>query len=72
MPPRGLATQERPLVDEGTVTVRNHGVVTIGNDIHKARAVVESLEEWAKIWTITKLFGGPKYVLDESKYIESK
>lgn len=44
------------------VIIRNHGVVTIGNSIHQARAVVESLEEWAKIWTITKVFGGPKYV----------
>lgn len=49
------------------VIIRNHGVVTVGNDIHKARAVIESLEEWAKIWAITKLFGGPKYVFDECK-----
>lgn len=49
------------------VIIRNHGVVTVGNDIHKARAVVESLEEWAKIWAIIKLFGGPKYVFDECK-----
>lgn len=47
------------------VIIRNHGVVTVGNDIHKARAVIESLEEWAKVWTITKLFGGPKHVFDE-------
>ncbi|MFY9965586.1 MAG: class II aldolase/adducin family protein [Nitrososphaeraceae archaeon] len=57
----------KPQEDIRAVIIRNHGVVTVGNDIHKARAVVESLEEWAKIWTITKLFGGPKYVLDESK-----
>jgi L-fuculose-phosphate aldolase len=51
------------------VIIRNHGVVTVGNNIHQARAVVESLEEWA----ITKLFGGPKYVFDEPKrIIESK
>jgi L-fuculose-phosphate aldolase len=54
------------------VIIRNHGVVTVGNDIHKARAVVESLEEWAKVWTITKLFGGPKHVFDECKHIESE
>jgi L-fuculose-phosphate aldolase len=35
----------------------------VGNDIHQARAVVEALEEWAKILTISKIFGGPKYRL---------
>jgi ribulose-5-phosphate 4-epimerase/fuculose-1-phosphate aldolase len=45
------------------VIIRNHGVVSIGNNIHQARAVIESLEEWAKIFTISKIFGGPKYVL---------
>ena len=30
------------------VMIRNHGVVTVGNNIHQARAVVEALEEWAK------------------------
>jgi ribulose-5-phosphate 4-epimerase/fuculose-1-phosphate aldolase len=45
------------------VIIRNHGVVSIGNNIYQARAVVESLEEWAKIYTISKIFGGPKYVL---------
>jgi L-fuculose-phosphate aldolase len=49
------------------VIIRNHGVVAVGNDIYKARAVVESLEEWAKIWTVTKLFGGPKYLFNNSK-----
>jgi L-fuculose-phosphate aldolase len=45
------------------VIIRNHRVVSIGNNIHQARAVIESLEEWAKIFTISKIFGGPKYVL---------
>ena len=45
------------------VIIRNHGVVSIGNNIQQARAVIESLEEWAKIYTISKIFGGPKYVL---------
>ena len=54
------------------VIIRSHGVVTTGNDIHKARAVVESLEEWAKVWTITKLFGGPKHVFDGCKHMESE
>jgi L-fuculose-phosphate aldolase len=45
------------------VIIRNHGVVSVGNDIHKARTVVESLEEWAKILTISKICGGPKYAL---------
>jgi L-fuculose-phosphate aldolase len=45
------------------IIIKNHGVVTVGNDIHQARAVVEALEEWAKILTISKIFGGPKYRL---------
>jgi len=45
------------------IIIKNHGVVTVGNDIHQARAVVEALEEWAKILTISKIFGGPKYTL---------
>jgi L-fuculose-phosphate aldolase len=63
---------ETPREEIRAVIIRNHGVVTVGNDIHKARAVVESLEEWAKVWTITKLFGGPKYVFDECKDIENE
>jgi L-fuculose-phosphate aldolase len=47
------------------VIIRNHGVVTVGNNIHQARAVVEALEEWAKILTISKIFSGPKYVFDK-------
>ena len=46
------------------VIIKNHGVVAIGKDLDQARAVVESLEEWAKILTISKIFGGPKYYLD--------
>jgi L-fuculose-phosphate aldolase len=45
------------------IIIRNHGVVTVGKDIHQARAVVEALEEWAKILTVSKIFGGPKYKL---------
>jgi L-fuculose-phosphate aldolase len=45
------------------IIIRNHGVVAIGRDIHLARAVVEALEEWAKILTVSKIFGGPKYKL---------
>ena len=45
------------------VIIKNHGVVAVGNNIHQARAIVEALEEWAKILTISKIFGGPKYVL---------
>lgn len=47
------------------VIIKNHGVVTVGSNIHQARAVVEALEEWAKILTISKIFGGPKYVLEK-------
>ncbi len=46
------------------VIIRNHGVVAVGSNIHQARAVVEALEEWAKILTISKIFDGPKYVID--------
>jgi L-fuculose-phosphate aldolase len=45
------------------IIIKNHGIVTVGNDIHQACAVVEALEEWAKILTISKIFGGPKYRL---------
>jgi L-fuculose-phosphate aldolase len=45
------------------IIIRNHGVVTVGKDIHQARAVVEALEEWAKILMASKIFGGPKYKL---------
>jgi L-fuculose-phosphate aldolase len=43
------------------VIIKNHGVVAVGSNIHQARAVVEALEGWAKILTISKIFGGPKY-----------
>ncbi|HJU35025.1 MAG TPA: class II aldolase/adducin family protein [Nitrososphaera sp.] len=42
------------------VVIKNHGIVAVGKDIHEARAVVESLEEWAKILTISEIFGGAK------------
>ena len=48
------------------IIFRNHGVVAVGSNIDQARAVVEALEEWAKILTVAKIFGGPKYVLDNS------
>jgi L-fuculose-phosphate aldolase len=49
--------------DVRAIIIKNHGVVTVGNDIHQARAVAEALEEWAKILTISKIFSGPKYRL---------
>ncbi len=42
------------------VVIKNHGVVAVGKDVHQARAVVESLEEWAKILTVAEIFGGAK------------
>ncbi|MGN6348352.1 MAG: class II aldolase/adducin family protein [Candidatus Nitrosocosmicus sp.] len=45
------------------VIIRNHGVVSIGNNIHEARAIIESLEEWSKILVLSKVFGGPRYIL---------
>jgi ribulose-5-phosphate 4-epimerase/fuculose-1-phosphate aldolase len=52
--------------DLRAVIIKNHGVVAVGSNIDQARAVVEALEEWAKILTVSKIFGGPKYVLDNS------
>jgi ribulose-5-phosphate 4-epimerase/fuculose-1-phosphate aldolase len=45
------------------VVIKNHGVVAAGTSIHHARAIVESLEEWAKVLSVAKLFGGPGYLL---------
>jgi L-fuculose-phosphate aldolase len=45
------------------VVIKNHGIVAVGKDIHQARAVVEALEEWAKILTISEIFGGPREYL---------
>ena len=42
------------------VVIQNHGVVAIGKDIHHARAVVEALEEWSKILTVSEIFGGAR------------
>jgi len=38
------------------VIIKNHGVVVIGENLDKARSVVESLEEWAKVLTVSKIF----------------
>ena len=38
------------------VIIKNHGVVAVGEDLDKARTVVESLEEWSKVLTISKIF----------------
>ena len=46
------------------VIIKNHGVVAGGTDIHHARAIVESLEEWAKILTIAQAFDGSRDYLD--------
>ena len=46
------------------VVVKNHGVVAGGKDLHHARAIIESLEEWAKIVTIARIFGGPRNYLE--------
>jgi L-fuculose-phosphate aldolase len=46
------------------VVIKNHGVVAGGADITRARAIVESLEEWAKILTVTQVFGGASDWLD--------
>jgi L-fuculose-phosphate aldolase len=48
------------------VVIKNHGVVAVGKDIHQARAVVESLEEWAKILAVSEIFGGAKDYLTQT------
>jgi L-fuculose-phosphate aldolase len=50
------------------VIIKNHGVVAVGSNIDQARDVVEALEECAKILTVSKIFGGPKFLLDNSTY----
>ena len=40
------------------VIIKNHGVVAIGKNLDEARSVVESLEEWAKVLTVCKIFSG--------------
>lgn len=45
------------------VVIKNHGVEAASKSIHHARAIVESLEEWAVVLTVAKIFGGPKYLL---------
>lgn len=46
------------------VVIKNHGVVAGGINIDHARAIVESLEEWAKILTVAQVFGGASDWLD--------
>lgn len=46
------------------VVIKNHGVVAGGRDIHHARAMIESLEEWSKILTVAQVFGGVSDWLD--------
>ncbi|MEW6605360.1 MAG: class II aldolase/adducin family protein [Thermoproteota archaeon] len=46
------------------VVIKNHGVVAGGSNLEHARAIVESLEEWAKILTVAQVFGGPLDWLD--------
>jgi ribulose-5-phosphate 4-epimerase/fuculose-1-phosphate aldolase len=60
------STFERRDNDEGqikAVIIRNHGVVVIRNNVYQANTVIESLEEWAKIHAISKVFSGPKDLL---------
>ncbi|MGI0025143.1 MAG: class II aldolase/adducin family protein, partial [Nitrososphaera sp.] len=45
------------------VVVKNHGVIAGGEDMHHARAIAESLEEWAKILFVSRTFGGVKDIL---------
>ena len=62
----GLARAVSGEFKKGTraVVIKNHGVVAGGEDIDHARAIVESLEEWAKILTVAQVFGGASDWLD--------
>lgn len=43
--------------------IKNHGVVAAAANIHAARAIIESLEEWSKILVLSKVLGGPSELL---------
>jgi L-fuculose-phosphate aldolase len=67
--PSGSAELAKAVSDEfqkdaRAVVIKNHGVVAGANDIGHARAIVESLEEWAKILTVAQMFGGASDWLD--------
>jgi L-fuculose-phosphate aldolase len=67
--PSGSADLAKEVSDEfkkgsKVVVIKNHGVVAGGSNMEHARALVESLEEWAKILTFAELFGGPSDWLD--------
>jgi L-fuculose-phosphate aldolase len=67
--PSGSAELAKAVSDEfkksaRVVVIKNHGVVAGGSDIHHARAIVESLEEWSKILTVAQVFGGATDWLD--------
>jgi len=67
--PSGSADLAKEVSDEfkkgsKVVVIKNHGVVAGGSNIEHARALVESLEEWAKILTFAELFGGASDWLD--------
>lgn len=47
------------------VVVKNHGVIAVGANIHHARAIIESLEEWSKILVLGRVFGGVRDHLDD-------
>lgn len=41
----------------------NHGVIGMGGCVHEARAFVEIMEEWARFVTVSRIFGGPKFLV---------
>jgi len=41
---------------ERAVIIKNHGVVAVGKNLHQARSVVESLEEWSKVLMVCRIF----------------
>lgn len=57
------STIGEPLRPIRTVILSNHSVLALGSCIHEARAFSEILEESARFYMISKIFGGPLNLL---------
>lgn len=62
----GEASIGKPLRPIRIMVLINHGVISMGACIHEARAFVEIMEEWARFLTVSKIFGGPKHLIEPS------
>src|SRR5574339_150131 len=57
------STIGEPLRPIRTVILSNYSVLALGSCIHEARAFTEILEECARFYIISKIFGGPRNLL---------